>query len=106
MAGLIIMYIFHVLIHARNAHMIPINLNTIFDTHIEQSPTKTVYIKYYMEQNPTHTYAFIHTHVHTRIHTHTRMHTHTCMHTHTHTHAHTHMHAHICTHTHTHTQVK
>ena len=37
--------------------MIPINLNTIFYTHVEHSPTgKTIYIKYYMESTHTHTH--------------------------------------------------
>ena len=34
-------------------HMI-INLNMIFCTHVEHSPTKTIYIKYYTEKQ-THT---------------------------------------------------
>ena len=38
-----------------SAHMIHINLNMIFYTHVEQSPTKTIYIKYYMEKQ-THTH--------------------------------------------------
>ena len=37
------MYIYHAL----SAHMIHINLNMIFYTHVEHSPTKTIYIKYY-----------------------------------------------------------
>ena len=44
---IIIMYIYHALINALNAHMIHINLNMIFYTHVEHSPTKTIYIKYY-----------------------------------------------------------
>ena len=44
---IIILYIYHVLINALSAHMIHINLNTIFYTHVEHSPTKTIYIKYY-----------------------------------------------------------
>ena len=40
------MYIYHVLINALSAHMIHINLNMIFYTHVEHSPTKTIYIKY------------------------------------------------------------
>ena len=51
------MYIYHALINALSVHIIHINLNTIFYTHIEHSPTKTFYIRYYME---THT----HTHKH------------------------------------------
>ena len=37
---IIIMYIYHVLINALSAHIIHINLNTIFYTHVEESPTK------------------------------------------------------------------
>ena len=44
---IIIMYIYHALINALSTHMIHINLNMIFYTHIEHSPTKTIYIKYY-----------------------------------------------------------
>ena len=44
---LIIMYIYHALINALCAHMIHINLNMIFCTHVEHCPTKTIYIKYY-----------------------------------------------------------
>ena len=41
------MYIYHELINALSAHMIHIDLNMIFYnyTHVEQSPTKTIYIK-------------------------------------------------------------
>ena len=46
---IIIMYIYHVLINALRAHMIHINLNTIFYTHVEHGPTKTVFLRYYME---------------------------------------------------------
>ena len=41
------MYIYHTLINAVSAHMIHINLNMIFYTHVKHSPTKTIYIKYY-----------------------------------------------------------
>ena len=41
------MYIYHALINALSAHMIHINLNMIFYTHVKHSPTKTVYVKYY-----------------------------------------------------------
>ena len=44
---IIIMYIYHALINALSAHMIHINLNMIFYTQVEHSPTKTSYIKYY-----------------------------------------------------------
>ena len=48
------MYIYHALINALSAHMKHINLNTIFYTHVEHSPTKTVYIRHYMKTH-THT---------------------------------------------------
>ena len=47
---IIIMYIYHALINAMSNHMIHINLNMIFYTHVEHSPTKTVYIKHYTKQ--------------------------------------------------------
>ena len=47
---IIIMYIYHALINAMSNHMIHINLNMTFYTHVEHSPTKTVYIKYYTKQ--------------------------------------------------------
>ena len=60
---IIIMYIYHALIKALNAHMILINLNMIFYTHVEHSPTKTIYIKYYKKiYKKTH---YKHTHTHT-----------------------------------------
>ena len=40
------MYIYHELINALSTHMMHINLNMIFYTHVEHSPTKTIYIKY------------------------------------------------------------
>ena len=46
---IIIMYIYHALINALSAHMIHINLNMIFYTHVNHSPTKTIYIKYYLK---------------------------------------------------------
>ena len=39
------------LINALSAHMIHINLNMIFYTHVKHSPTKTIYIKYYLKIN-------------------------------------------------------
>ena len=42
---IIIMYIYHALINALSAHMIHINLNIIFYTQVEYSPTKPIYIK-------------------------------------------------------------
>ena len=44
------MYIYHALINALSIHMIHINLNMIVYTHVEHSPTKTIYIKYYTEK--------------------------------------------------------
>ena len=46
---IIIMYIYHALINALSAHMIHINLNMIFYTHVKHSSTKTIYIKYYLK---------------------------------------------------------
>ena len=70
---LIIMYIYHVLINALSANIMYINLNTILYTHIEHSPTKTIYIRYYMETH-THTHNVC-TCTHTCTHTHTDTHT-------------------------------
>ena len=58
---IIIMYIYHALINALSAHMIHINLNMIFYTHVEHSPTKTIYIKYYLKNKTTKQNA-LHTH--------------------------------------------
>ena len=44
---IIIMYIYDALINALSTHMIDINLVTIFYIHVEHSPMKTIYIKYY-----------------------------------------------------------
>jgi len=60
---IIIMYIYHALVNAMSAHMIHINFNGIFYTHIGHSPTETVYIRYYRE-----------THIHTHAHIYTRTH--------------------------------
>ena len=66
------MVISHALINALNAHMIHINLNMIFYAHVEHSPTKTIYIKYYTEtkqtKNALQTHA-LQTHTHTHTHT-------------------------------------
>ena len=43
------MYVYHALINALSAHTIHINLSIIFSTHVEHSPTETIYIRYYME---------------------------------------------------------
>ena len=50
----IIMYISHALITAVSTYMIHINLNIIFYTHVEHSPTKTMYIKYYTYTHKKH----------------------------------------------------
>ena len=44
------MYFYHALVKATSIHMIHINLHTIFYTHVEQSPTNAIYIKYYRKQ--------------------------------------------------------
>ena len=61
---IIIMYFYHALINALSAHMIHINLNMIFYTHVEHSPTKTIYIKYYTKQNKNKNTLQTHTHIH------------------------------------------
>ena len=66
------MYIYHALVNVLSAHMIHINLNMIFYTHVEHSPTKTIYIKYYTEkQTNTRTIHTLDTHARTHTHTHT-----------------------------------
>ena len=52
------MYSYHPRINALSAHMIHINLNMIFYSSVEHSPTKTIYVKYYMEEekNTHHTH--------------------------------------------------
>ena len=62
---IIIMYIYCAFINALSAHMIHINLNLIFYTHVEHSPTKTIYIIYYMEKQTLTTHTHTHTHTHT-----------------------------------------
>ena len=61
------MYSYHVLINALSAHFIHFNLNMIFYTHVERSPTKTIYIKYYIKIkiNALQTHTHTHTHTHT-----------------------------------------
>ena len=61
------MYIYHAFINALSAHIIHINLNTMFYTCVEDSPTKTIYIRHYME---THTHTRTHARTHARAHTH------------------------------------
>ena len=76
------MCIYHVLINALSAHMIHVNLNMMLYTHVEHSPIKTIYIKYYTETH-THPHAHMHACTHARTRTHARTHTHTHKHTHT-----------------------
>ena len=57
---IIIMYIYHVLTNALSAHMIHINLNMISYAHAEQSPTKTIYIKYYKKKKKIKHYKHTH----------------------------------------------
>ena len=65
------MYIYHVLLDTPSAHMTHINLNTIFYTHVEYSPIKTIYIKYYTlygdkkQHNCNQFKQYSHTHTHT-----------------------------------------
>ena len=47
---IIIMHIYHALSNAPSTHMIHININTIFYTHVEHSHTKTIHIKYYAKK--------------------------------------------------------
>ena len=67
MMMIIITYIYLALINALCAHMMHVNLNMIFYTHVEHSPTKTIYVKYYTKI----LYIYIYTHTHTHTHTHT-----------------------------------
>ena len=53
--------------NALSVHMLHINLSMIFYTHVELSPTKTIYIKYYIKINKN----ALQTHTHTHAHTHT-----------------------------------
>ena len=61
---IIIMYIYHALINALSAHMIHSNLHMIFYTHVEHSPTKTIYIKCYYQNNLHKVLLKTHTHTH------------------------------------------
>ena len=42
------MYIYHALINTLSTHIMHINLNTVFYIHIEDSPTKIIYIRHYI----------------------------------------------------------
>ena len=62
------MYIYHALINALSAHMIHINLN-IFYTRVMHSPTKTIYIKYYLKNKNNNNKNALQTRTHTHTHT-------------------------------------
>ena len=49
------MYIYHARINALSAHLIHINLNRIFYTLVEHSPTKTLYFGIIWKNTHTHT---------------------------------------------------
>ena len=84
------MYIYHALINALSAHMIHINLNMIFYTHVEHSPTKTIFIKYCMEQH-THAQTAMSSNMYdTDLYAQACARTQACAHKRTHTHTHTH----------------
>ena len=68
------------LINALGALMMHINHSLIFCTHVEHSPTKTICIKYYMEN--THTQTHTHMHARTHAHTHTQREKHVNTHPH------------------------
>ena len=72
------MYIYHWLINALNAHIIHINLNMIFYTHVEHSPMK----------NNLHKVLYGNTHTPMNLNVHIGL----CAHAHTYTHTHTHTH--------------
>ena len=95
---IIIMCIYRALINALSIHMIHVNLNVIFYTHVEHSPTKTIKVVYtqkttknnnnnnkkQQQKTKTKNNKNRTTHIHT--HTHTHPHTHAPAHSHTHTH--------------------
>ena len=60
------MYIYHELINALSAHMIHINLNMIFYTHVERSLTKTTHTKHQTERQTSHSLQcdFVRCHTH------------------------------------------
>ena len=78
------MYIYHVLTDALSTHMIrTVNQNTIFSTHVQQSPTiaNAVYIRYSLKQRNkkgnkkvgammNEFKLFVHMHARTHIHMH------------------------------------
>ena len=54
------MYIYHAFIHTLSANIMYINLNTIFCTHVEDSPTKSnVFQKLYLDFSIRSNYFFL-----------------------------------------------
>ena len=84
-----VMYGYHVLINALSTHMIHIDLNMLFYTHVKHSPTKTIYIKYTEKQTNTH-YTNTHTAMNSNVYD-TDLYC-TCLHVRAHAHTHTHTH--------------
>ena len=82
---IIIMYIYHMLTNVLSTHIIHINLNMIFYTHVEHSPIKNNLHKVLYGNTDTHTHTAMNSNVHDTnwYHTCTRV----CAHyTHTYTH--------------------
>ena len=71
---IITMYIYRALINALSAHMIYINLNMIFYTHVEHSRLKNYLHKVLYENTHTHARTHARSHIHTHTHTHTYTH--------------------------------
>ena len=56
------MYIYNALFGAPSAYMIHTDLNTVFFTHVDHSPTDAMYVKYHLKD--TLARARTHTHWH------------------------------------------
>ena len=76
-SNIIIMYIYHALINTLSAHMIHVNLNMIFYTHVKHSLTKTIYIKYYLKNKIKIIIKAHYKRAHTQTHARVRARTHT-----------------------------
>ena len=61
------MSIYHALINALSAHIIHINLNTIFYTPTEDGPTKTIYVRHY-NNDANNLCKALYGHMHTQTH--------------------------------------
>ena len=81
---IIIVYIYRALINTLSTHIIHINLDMIFYTHVGHSPIKNNLHKELYRNTHTHTHTHTQTHTHAHTHTYTNTHTHTDTHTHTH----------------------